>query len=123
MVFAKNIAKSGWFTVFVKSMYIRENGKQSDKADHGPHQTLEKINLDLYSRMNSRKGVIIDSGTTDTYLHESIARPFEKVWTKVTGGQYTNTPVKMNEKDLLLLPTVLIQMAAYDNSRKPDRDE
>ncbi|KAL9186464.1 hypothetical protein ACHAXT_005702 [Thalassiosira profunda] len=117
MVYAKNVATSGWFTVFVKNVYIREGGGQSAKAD-GPHQTVEKVNADIY-QMNSGKGVIIDSGTTDTYLHESIAKPFERVWAQVTGGKkYSNAPVKMEERDLLLLPTVLVQMAAYSNVRR-----
>ncbi|KAL7549524.1 hypothetical protein ACHAWF_012786, partial [Thalassiosira exigua] len=114
MVFAKNVAQSGWFTVFAKGVYVREQGGQSAKAD-GPHQKLERIDVDLY-QMNSGKGVIIDSGTTDTYLHESIAKPFGKVWERVTGSKYSNNPVTMDEKDLLLLPTVLIQMAAYDDT-------
>lgn len=121
MLYARNVATSGWFTVFVKNVYVREKGGQRAKAD-GPHQRVQKINADIY-QMNSGKGVIIDSGTTDTYLHESIARPFEKVWEKVTGGRkYSNEPVKMDEKDLLLLPTVLIQMAAYDAAPRPDLD-
>mmetsp|Transcript_3238 Transcript_3238/g.7165 ORF Transcript_3238/g.7165 Transcript_3238/m.7165 type:complete len:804 (-) Transcript_3238:211-2622(-) len=120
MVYARNVAKSGWFTVFVKNVFIRDKGGQSAKAD-GPHQTAERIHVDLYA-MNSGKGVIMDSGTTDTYLHESIAEPFERVWQRVTGRTYSNAPVKMNEKDLLLLPTVLVQMAAYDDTPPPEKD-
>lgn len=118
MVYAKNVATSGWFTVFVKNVYIREGGGQRATAD-GPHQKVEKIVADIYS-MNSGKGVIIDSGTTDTYLHNSIAARFERVWERVTGGKkYSNEPVKMDAKDLLLLPTVLVQMAAYDDTSRP----
>lgn len=113
MVYARNVAQTGWFTVWVKNVYIRDGGGQSAKAD-GPHQTLERISLNL-DQMNSGKGVILDSGTTDTYLHKSLAGPFNKVWSRVTGGRaYSNDPVKMAEKDLLLLPTVLVQMAAYE---------
>jgi len=117
MVYARNVASTGWFTVFVKNVYIRELGGQRAKAD-GPHQQVQKINADIYA-MNSGKGVIIDSGTTDTYLHESIAKSFEKVWERVTGKPYSNDPVKIDKKDLLLLPTVLIQMQAYDEYANP----
>jgi len=117
MVYARNVASTGWFTVFVKNVYIRELGGQRAKAD-GPHQQVQKINADIYA-MNSGKGVIIDSGTTDTYLHESIAKSFEKVWQRVTGKPYSNDPVKIDKKDLLLLPTVLIQMQAYDEYANP----
>jgi len=117
MVYARNVAKSGWFTTFVKNIYIREKGGQSAKAD-GRHQVAQKVNVDLY-QMNSGKGVIIDSGTTDTYLHKSIAEPFDEVWRKVTGVAYANVPLRMSKKDLLLLPTVLIQLTAYEDSPDP----
>jgi len=114
MVYARNVAKSGWFTCFVKNIYIREKGGQSAKAD-GRHQVTQKVIVDLY-QMNSGKGVIIDSGTTDTYLHKSVAEPFDEVWRKVTGVAYSNVPLRMSKKDLLLLPTVLVQLTAYEDS-------
>ena len=117
MVYARNVAKSGWFTCFVKNIYIREKGGQSAKAD-GRHQVTRKVIVDLY-QMNSGKGVILDSGTTDTYLHKSAAGPFDEVWRKVTGVAYSNAPLKMSKKDLLLLPTVLLQLTAYDDSPDP----
>lgn len=117
MVYARNVAKSGWFTCFVKNIYIREKGGQSAKAD-GRHQVTQKVLVDLY-QMNSGKGVIIDSGTTDTYLHKSVAEPFDEVWRKVTGVAYSNAPLRMSKKDLLLLPTVLVQLTAYEDSPDP----
>eukprot|EP00986_Skeletonema_menzelii_P007799 scaffold3105_cov213-Skeletonema_menzelii.AAC.1 len=117
MVYARNVAKSGWFTCFVKNIYIREKGGQSAKAD-GRHQVTQKVIVDLY-QMNSGKGVIIDSGTTDTYLHKSVAGPFDDVWRKVTGVAYSNIPLRMSKKDLLLLPTVLVQLTAYEDSPDP----
>jgi hypothetical protein len=105
------------FTVFVKNIYIREKGGQSAKAD-GKHQTVQKVNVDLY-QMNSGKGVIVDSGTTDTYLHKSVAEPFDEVWRKVTGVAYSNIPLRMAKKDLLLLPTVLVQLSAYEDGPDP----
>lgn len=116
MVYARNVAATGWFTVFVKNIYIREQG-----AD-GPHQKTQRVNADLFE-MNSGKGVIVDSGTTDTYLHKSAAGPFNEVWQKVTGRKYSNQPVALSQSDLLMLPTVLIQLAAYDDEVDPARPE
>lgn len=109
MVYARNVATTGWLTVYVKNIYVREKGGQSAKPDD-PQQRFQRVTVDLFE-MNSGKGVIVDSGTTDTYLHKSIAEPFNEVWQKVTGRSYSNTPVAMSKKDLLLLPTVLIQTA------------
>ena len=113
MVYARNVASTGWFTVFVKNIYIREQGGQSARAD-GAHQKTQRVNADLF-QMNSGKGVIVDSGTTDTYLHRSVAGPFNEIWQKVTGRKYSNQPVALSQTDLLKLPTVLIQLAAYDD--------
>jgi hypothetical protein len=89
MVYARNVASTGWFTVFVKNIYVREQGGQSVTPD-GPHQKLQRVNANLFE-MNSGKGVIVDSGTTDTYLHRSVAGPFNEVWEKVTGRKYSNS--------------------------------
>ena len=113
MVHARNVAGGGWYTVFVKRIYIREGGGQSAAADGG-HQTAVNVDVD-FSEMNTGKGVIVDSGTTDTYLHRSIAAPFDAVWKKVTGSKYSNSPVKMTEEELLKLPTVLIQLEGAGN--------
>lgn len=117
MVYARNVAATGWFTVFVKNVYIREQGGQSAAAD-SPNQKTQRVNGDLF-QMNSGKGVIVDSGTTDTYLHRSIAGPFNEIWQKVTGRKYSNKPVALSHSDLLMLPTVLIQLAAYDDEINP----
>jgi hypothetical protein len=88
MVYAKNVATSGWFSVFVKEyIYIRHNGGQYAKADVGMDQKVQKLDVDAHE-MNSGKGVIIDSGTTDTYLHASIAKQFELAWDMATEGRW-----------------------------------
>lgn len=75
VVYARNVAGGGWYTVFVKRIYVREGGGQSAAAD-GDDQVARNVDVD-FSEMNTGKGVIVDSGTTDTYLHKSIAAPFE----------------------------------------------
>ena len=70
-------------TVFVKGVIMRLNRGQSTKADRR-YQKIQRFSIDFYE-MNSGKGVIVDSGTTDTYLHKSIAAPFDEMWQRVTG--------------------------------------
>lgn len=41
----------------------------------------------------------------------------------MTGKQYSNSPVALSQKDILQLPTVLIQLAAYDDMPNPVRNE
>lgn len=62
MVYAKNMARIGWFTVYVKNIYIRTNGGQSAKSSDKFRNTV-KVAVDV-NTLNSGKGVIVDSGTT-----------------------------------------------------------
>jgi hypothetical protein len=128
MVYAKNVggissssttgghsgSGGGWYTVYVKSIHVREKGGQRVTPD-GVHQKIHELNVDL-TAMNSGKGVIIDSGTTDTYFHTSLAESFNAIWKEVVpGGKYMNKPMKLSQDELLLLPTILIEFAAYDD--------
>ena len=111
MVWARNLARTGWFTVYVKKLYLRPGGGSSAKIDHP--ELIIPITADLFS-VNSGKGVILDSGTTDTYLHKSLAQPFNEAWRKITGKPYSNLPVKLTRQQIAELPTILIQLVPYE---------
>ena len=113
MVYAKNLARTGWFTVYVKRLYLRPGGGQSAKVE-GDTKTIIPITADLYS-INSGKGVIIDSGTTDTYLHKSLAKPFNDAWKSITGKPYSNSPMKLTRQQVAELPTILVQLMPYSS--------
>lgn len=112
MVFAKNVATTGWFTVYVRNIFIRAGGGQraTCKLEEGQH--VLKIPLDL-AAVNSGKGVIVDSGTTDTYLHKRLAKSFSSVWKTVTKKEYNHNGFLLNDEQLRTLPTILVQMRAY----------
>ena len=57
MVYARNVAATGWFTVFVKNLYVR-NGGQGAKPDNR-HQKLQRVTVDLFE---------INSGMSDLCL-------------------------------------------------------
>jgi hypothetical protein len=112
MVYAKSISNSGWFTVYVKKIYLKIGGGQSaivDKVDN-----IIEIPSNVYS-INSGKGVIIDSGTTDTYLHQSLAKPFHNIWKEVTGTAYSNSPIRLTQSQLMNLPTFLVQLLPHSS--------
>lgn len=109
MVYARNLSQSGWFTVYIKKLYLRRGGSRL-KVEQTEH-TFE-VPLNAHA-VNSGKGVIIDSGTTDTYLHESLAEPFLKMWRDLTGRPYSNMPIRLTQSELLNLPTILIQLMPY----------
>ena len=112
MVFAKNMARNGWFTIFVKNVFLRVGGGQSVETDNPEEQHIMRIPVSEIE-MNSGKGVIVDSGTTDTYLHSHIAQSFGEAWKEVTRKKYSNAAIRLSREELLRLPTVLLQIRAY----------
>ncbi len=117
MVYAKNMAQSGWFTVYVTNIFIRAGGGQSAKSyTTSQDQRVIKIPLDI-SVINSGKGVIVDSGTTDTYLHKKLAKSFATVWKQVTGMDYTHSPVSLTPEQIRHLPTILVQCKVRGKER------
>jgi len=132
VVYAKNMARAGWFTVFVKNIYIRTGGGQSSldndsDQDNGGAQTIRrrtvKVKINVRT-VNSGKGVIVDSGTTDTYLSKTAAPAFKNAWKEATGGRaYSHSPVKLSDEELHRLPTVLVQCHAYSATKDPSIDD
>ena len=120
MVYARNVARSGWYTIYCSNVYLRTNGGQGAASDDPSRQHIMKIPVSA-EEMNSGKGVIVDSGTTDTYLHKSIAGVFGEAWKAVTGKSYSNSAVRLTRSELLRLPTVLLQIRSYDGPA-PDYD-
>ena len=117
MVYAKNMVKHGWYTVFVKNIFIRPTGGQSAKSVDPLHQTIQ-VRIDT-KEINSGKGVIVDSGTTDTYLSKRAAKEFTKAWKVATGETYTHASMRLSPEKLRSLPTVLIQCQAYSSDQDP----
>lgn len=113
----------GWFTVFIQAMYVARNGG-SDFLFDSPESTKPVIQIPIdQSSVNVGRGVIVDSGTTDTYINSSIKPAFVKIWKQVTGMDYTHGPVYLTQSQLERLPTLLIQMRGAgmpgDRSRTP----
>ena len=117
MVYARNMAKIGWFTVFVKNIYVRTTGGQSARSVDDASSTIP-VRVDAKT-LNSGKGVIVDSGTTDTYLNKRVAKEFTKAWKKATGMPYSHTPMTLTKEQLQSLPTILLQCQAYSRDEDP----
>jgi len=119
ILWMKNLSVRGWYTIYVKNIYLRNGGGQSARNDDPTHSNVKRITGDTFA-MNSGKGVILDSGTTDTYLHISMKKPFNDAWKKITGKAYSNNPIKLSRGDLLKLPTILIQIMADNKHIDPN---
>jgi len=110
MVYADNKVADGWFTVYVKGIYLLPNDEDS-KNNEKPVKPL-KVNFNK-NTINSGKGVIVDSGTTDTYFHRDLHVTFNHVWKDLVGSNHGNDAMRLTAEQLAALPTLLVQLEAY----------
>merc|ERR1712194_370165 len=113
MVFAKNVKSSGFYTVHLKAMYLREGGGSSAQTTKGNMGKMHSMGLSE-SEMNAGN-VIVDSGTTDTYFSRKYAAPFKKAWKELTGKDYNHNPIALTTEQLEALPTIILVMSGFDS--------
>ena len=124
MVFAEQKNNEGWYTVRIQAIYLRTNGGLSveegkgdallpdaeyDLATNGPDMA-EYTKIDSTPAAINNGEVIVDSGTTDTYLNAKMATAFKKAWSEVTGRKYEHEAWELTEEELLNLPTIVFQL-------------
>ena len=121
VVYAKNMASLGWFTVYVKNIYVRTGGGQSAFNRDKSRRTI-RVRVDP-AKLNSGKGVIVDSGTTDTYLNKAVGKEFSRAWKAATGKVYSHAPIRLTAEQLRTLPTILIQAHSFTQKVDPSIDD
>ena len=109
--FAKLIKSKGWFTVNLLDVYLRPAG--TDTADTAAGVSLGASTETLNGQNN--KGVIVDSGTTDTYLPQAVKKAFEDTFKRMTNGvTYTNNNSALKKAQYDALPTVVFKLEGAD---------
>ena len=116
IVWSQNIRSSGFYTVRLKKMYLREGGGVS--AEYDNKKKIYQLSADE-GILNSG-GVIVDSGTTDTYMTQQIGATFKAIWKDITGNAYSHEPVKLTDKQIDALPTILFQIAPVGGKENGD---
>lgn len=115
-------SNNGWYTVQVKKIWLRKGGGQSAKSD-GPFKRTDHVIVSANSKkLNDGDGIIIDSGTTDTYFQRHLKVPFQKAFKDMTGIRLSNKSLKLTPEEVLALPTILIQLTAHEYSKTFDAD-
>ncbi|GMH88691.1 hypothetical protein TL16_g11229 [Triparma laevis f. inornata] len=127
MLFVKDLKATGWYTVYIDGIYLRDNtqdanGGNPDSVIGSQGSQTDRINLDI-QRLNNGKGVIVDSGTTDTYLSSSARGAFEKMWKEKSGGlTFKHSSMSFdNPEDINKLPTILFQLRS-DSNLNPNQE-
>jgi Eukaryotic aspartyl protease len=120
--YAKLLKPKGWFTVKLLDVSMRASLSSKHLAvmkrtrTNSSKNSTYSINADV-SALNFRKGVIVDSGTTDTYLPISVRDLFEKLFRKLTDGiTYTNSNIALSRSQLEKLPTIIYTLEGEEGS-------
>lgn len=111
MVYAQQPNEDGWFKVHIRAIYLRRGGGESVLSDKSDGVRVERLKGLTEEQINSGD-VILDSGTTDTYLPMEIAGPFMEAYRGLMDGDNwePDTPVSLTADELLRMPTILIQL-------------
>ena len=115
MVYAHQPHEDGWFKVRIRAIYLRRGGGESVLSSESDGVRVERLTGLTEDQINGGD-VILDSGTTDTYLPSEIAGPFMAAYHAVMDGEDWNpeNPVSLTTDELLLMPTILIQLHGVD---------
>lgn len=115
MVHADISEGQGFYTVHVRKVYLRTGGGES-ALSNSPNAKVVQLNV-AESDLN-RGNVIVDSGTTDTYYNNLIAREFKNVWKSLISVEYSHSSLTITDEELLEYPTILIQVQGNENLNK-----
>ena len=96
--------KLGWYSIKIKSMKLVNSNTRGDSQ---PIDT---------SSFNEGKGVIVDSGTTDTYFPSAVAREFSAAFKQITGFSYSANEVTLTPDQVLKVPDVVLTVEDIENN-------
>ena len=113
----QNGGKHGFFNVHVRKIYLRHgSGGEFSKSTDPKAQV---ITLNVEENSLNHGNCIVDSGTTDTYFTRTISKEFHAAYKQLTGGQtFSHSGLHLTHDELLALPTILIQLAGYEDNNK-----
>lgn len=126
MVFTPNASsgtRSGFFNVKVRRVMLREGraGEMAQSLLTNPNEGVKV--LDLSEKVLNSGGVIVDSGTTDTYWNRGIASEFNNIFQQLTQRPHNNNAWELTNKELLALPTILFQLESDLETTNPHIDD
>ena len=112
--------KSGYYDIHVREMYLRE-GKGGDSVVSADSSAVI-IKLNGAAAVNDDGGVIVDSGTTDTYFSQLIKTQLRKNWETLSELTWGHAKITMTKDEVAKLPTLLIQFAGDEEMNRAVAD-
>lgn len=116
LVYAKNFKIDGFYAIKLRKLMFWKKGRGILSADLLMKENIQTLNIT--SKTLNAGGVIVDSGTTDTYLNYEIRDEFYRIWKDLTGVEYHNSEVSLTKKEFKSLPTILFQIEGEKKANK-----
>lgn len=127
MVYADNVSPGiGWYTVHVKGMFLRsKGGSLSEPAKNSRYVRVDADETTLNGNTGSNRGIIVDSGTTDSYLPSNLKPAFLEAWKEVLrdpNAEYHNNHIEMTAEQVKTLPTILVVLQGHKSGSAQTKD-
>ncbi len=117
MVYAKGSKTKGvMHGVTIRKIHLMESGQYD--ASEATNQNTKTVDIDQNTL--NRGSVIVDSGTTDTYLTKSLKGPFLSAFKEMIGFDYKVDGMKLTDDEVQKLPTILIQLEGVKGASDPN---
>lgn len=109
MVYTSNAkGKGGFFGVHVKKAFLRHGDGGESAMSTDPNAKL--VDLGVSETDLNRGGVIVDSGTTDTYWTRAISKSFRQVFEELSGKAFTHEKYMVLDDEVASFPTIIFQL-------------
>jgi hypothetical protein len=130
MKFAQLVSRSGFYTIHVESILLKTHsaagaahrGTSSEKT--GGEGSGGGVYHDIgepKTKINSGHGIIVDSGTTDSYLPSSISASFKKTFQKLTGIYPSNSVISLTQEQYRHLPIIVYRVSSATDPSSSSR--
>jgi len=113
--------RTGYYDIHVREMYLRDgSGGESVKSTDASATIVKIVGA---GAINDEGGVIVDSGTTDTYFSNIIKKQLRGSWEKLAGMDWNHDHLNLNPDEVSRLPTLLVQFAGDVEMNKEVADK
>jgi hypothetical protein len=114
-------SRGGFFSVHVRNIFMRGGSGGTSAISADPN--AEVIVLDGTEDSFNIGGVIVDSGTTDTYWNSRIKTTLRENFKKLSGQEFGHGKLTLTNEELLKFPTILFQLSGDEEMNKKVAEE
>lgn len=117
MVYASQVTSSrSFFTIYVENIFLQDAASANSNEKSAISNTDGSLHrLDISTNDLNSRGVIVDSGTTDSYFTSRLSKPFREVFEQLSGRKYSNSPMKLSLDEVMTLPAIVFQIRGVAN--------